>query len=150
MGSSNNIRELREKSGLTLSALSSELKERFSVEITPDAIAKYERGDRQPKFELVSVLSKFFGVPPTYLMGKNDDVGISRNVQNIISILMNENDLSVDTYRIIQELFSMTRTVFEQQSELKGEIEFLKADIDTLDERVSSLENKVLDDPFME
>lgn len=64
----NRIRELRQKNSLTLKELSQQLKD-AGFSISPDSLAKYERGDRNPKIEKWQELADFFGVSIPYLQG---------------------------------------------------------------------------------
>lgn len=64
----NKLKELREKKGLTLKQLSDALKEN-NVNISPDSLAKYERGERKPKYDKWVGIAKFYGVPVPYLQG---------------------------------------------------------------------------------
>ncbi len=89
----NRLRELRKEKKLTLKEVSSQL-EQNNLKISPDALAKYERGDREPKIETWETLASFFKVPPSYLMGlTNDKTGWldwSRNTGYSISRLKDE------------------------------------------------------------
>lgn len=67
----NRLRELRKEKKLTLKEVSSQL-EQNNLKISPDALAKYERGDREPKLETWQKLADFFGVPVPYLQGISD------------------------------------------------------------------------------
>lgn len=71
----NRLKELREDSGLTLTELSKELA-KSGISITPDALSKYERGDREPKIEVWKKLAKYFDVTIQFIQGetfgKND------------------------------------------------------------------------------
>lgn len=67
----NNIRKERSKKHLTLYEFSQELKN-VGINISPDALAKYERGDRDPKIETWEKLANYFGVKASYLMGLDD------------------------------------------------------------------------------
>ena len=64
----NRIKELRQKNSLTLKELSQQLKN-TGFNISPDSLAKYERGDRNPKIEKWQELADFFGVSVPYLQG---------------------------------------------------------------------------------
>lgn len=64
----NRLRELRKEKKLTLKEVSSQL-EQNNLKISPDALAKYERGDREPKLETWQKLADFFGVSVPYLQG---------------------------------------------------------------------------------
>ena len=79
----NRLRELRKEKKLTLKEVSSQL-EQNNLKISPDALAKYERGDREPKLETWQKLADFFGVSVPYLQGMN---GFSK--KEILKILNN-------------------------------------------------------------
>ena len=84
----NRLKELRQKNNLTLKKLSEQLSNR-DVKISADALAKYERGDREPKIETWKKLAEFYGVSPEYLMGLN-----SNNFGSRIKELRIKNGLS--------------------------------------------------------
>lgn len=65
----NRLREIRESKKLTLKETTSQLKEKGITNITPDALAKYERGDRDPKPAMWVALANFFNVSVPYLKG---------------------------------------------------------------------------------
>lgn len=70
----NRLRELRKNRGLTLKQLSKELKEKSDVDITPDALSKYERQERKmSNYEVVKKIARFFCVSTDYLMGTSRD-----------------------------------------------------------------------------
>ncbi len=78
----NRLKELRKEHGLILKEVSSQL-EQNNLKISPDALAKYERGDREPKLETWQKLADFFKVPTEYLMGiTNDRVTLTVNDLN--------------------------------------------------------------------
>ena len=64
----NRLRELRKEKKLTLKEVSSQL-EQNNLKISPDALAKYERGDREPKLETWQKLADYFNVSVPYLQG---------------------------------------------------------------------------------
>lgn len=68
----NRLKELRHEKNLTLKEVSSQL-EQNNLKISPDALAKYERGDREPKLETWQKLADFFNVPVDYLLGISKD-----------------------------------------------------------------------------
>lgn len=68
----NRLQELRHEEKLTLKEVSSQL-EQNNLKISPDALAKYERGDREPKLETWKKLADFFNVPVDYLLGISKD-----------------------------------------------------------------------------
>lgn len=68
----NRLKELRTNKGLTLKELSDELNKN-NVKISADSLAKYERGDRNPKIDKWQALADFFDVSVGYLQGIKDD-----------------------------------------------------------------------------
>lgn len=64
----NKLKELREKKGLTLKELSEALEQK-GISISSDSLAKYERGDRKPKYDKWVGIAKFYGVTVPYLQG---------------------------------------------------------------------------------
>lgn len=81
----NRLRELRKEKKLTLKEVSSQL-EQNNLKISPDALAKYERGDREPKLETWQKLADFFGVSVSYLQG----IGTIRDPEANINTLKDE------------------------------------------------------------
>ena len=75
----NKIRELRKEKELTLKELSNDLKQNGILEIAPDTLGKYERGDREPKLETWQALAKYFGVSVPYLQG----ISLDRDWQDL-------------------------------------------------------------------
>ena len=65
----NRLRELRRSHGLTLKDTAEKVKEQEALIITADALAKYERGDREPKLEILQKLADFFDVSVPYIQG---------------------------------------------------------------------------------
>lgn len=43
----NRLKEVRKEHGLTLKQLSKELKEQLGIDVVPDTLSKYERGERK-------------------------------------------------------------------------------------------------------
>lgn len=68
----NRIKKLRTNKALTLKELSQKLLIENKIKISPDALAKYERGDREPKIDKWQALADFFGVSVPYLQGIED------------------------------------------------------------------------------
>ena len=66
------LKELRLNKGLTLKELSDTLKEK-GINISPDSLAKYERGDRNPKMDKLIQLANFFNVSVLDLQGFKDE-----------------------------------------------------------------------------
>ena len=71
----NRIREIRENKKLSLKKTTELLKSNDLLTLTPDALAKYERGDRQPNEATWQALANFFNVSVDYLKG----YGYSKN-----------------------------------------------------------------------
>ncbi|MDN5638816.1 MAG: helix-turn-helix transcriptional regulator [Staphylococcus equorum] len=65
----NRIKELRKKKKLSLKKTTELLKSNDLLTLTPDALAKYERGDRQPNGDTWQKLADFFNVSVDYLRG---------------------------------------------------------------------------------
>ena len=72
MQAPNRLRELRESQGLTLKDTVKKMKDQESLTVTADALAKYERGDREPKLEVWQELARFFNVSVPYLQGLDE------------------------------------------------------------------------------
>ena len=62
---------MRIQNKLTFKELSEKLKEK-GIKISPDSLAKYERGDREPKIDKWQALANFFDVSVPYLQGIDD------------------------------------------------------------------------------
>ncbi|MGI1819334.1 helix-turn-helix domain-containing protein [Lactobacillus johnsonii] len=67
----NRIKQLRRENDLTLKKLSDKLKEN-NIKISSDSLAKYERGEREPKIDKWQALADFFNVSVPYLQGIED------------------------------------------------------------------------------
>lgn len=65
----NRIREIRENKKISLKKTIELLKSNDLLTLTPDALAKYERGDRQPNEPTWQALADFFNVSVGYLKG---------------------------------------------------------------------------------
>ena len=68
----NRLRELRKSHGLTLKDTAEKVKEQEALIITADALAKYERGDREPKIETWQKFADFYNVSVPYLQGLDE------------------------------------------------------------------------------
>ncbi|QOY98367.1 helix-turn-helix transcriptional regulator [Leuconostoc citreum] len=66
----NRLRELRKE--ITFQSLSHELA-RQGIQMSADSLAKYERGEREPKLETWEKLAAYFNVTPQYLVGWSDE-----------------------------------------------------------------------------
>lgn len=74
----NRMKELRIKKGLTLKELAKQLNNQ-GVSISSSSLIKYERGERTPRIEILSEISKFYGVSTDYLLGRD---GINQIEEN--------------------------------------------------------------------
>ena len=105
----NRLRELRKEKKLTLKEVSSQL-EQNNLKISPDALAKYERGDREPKLETWQKLADFFGVSVPYLQGISDLKGLTYSKDDVIKLINDtyvhekEKDLDIISGNIDQYL----------------------------------------------
>lgn len=61
------LKTLRQKTGITQKELASKLN------VSPAAYSLWEKGEREPKFEIIENLCTFFGVTTDFLMGRTDD-----------------------------------------------------------------------------
>lgn len=62
------LKYLRNRSNLTQEELASKLK------ISKSSISMYERGQREPDFELLELIADFFNVDMNFLLGENDNL----------------------------------------------------------------------------
>lgn len=74
----NRIREIRKNKKLSLKKTTELLKSNDLLTLTPDALAKYERGDRQPNVGTWQALANFFNVSVDYLKGTDDKTVIKK------------------------------------------------------------------------
>ena len=90
----NRLRELSKEKKLTLKVVSAKL-EQNNLKISPDALAKYERGDREPKLETWQKLADFFGVSVPYLQGVSDidDPNFYKNLELYLALIAESNSL---------------------------------------------------------
>lgn len=82
----NRLKELRLKRGLTLKQLSGCLNDE-GFYIAPDTLAKYERGDRNPKIERWLKLADFYGVSVPYLQGRYNHLTKKEALQVIHEVM---------------------------------------------------------------
>ena len=67
MGTFANVfKELRIKSGLTQQEMADKLK------ISRSSVGMYEKGEREPSYELLEAIADFFNVDMNYLLGKKE------------------------------------------------------------------------------
>lgn len=68
----NRLKELRQRKNLTFKELSKKL-QADGIRISSDSLAKYERGDREPKIDKWQALANFFDVTVPYLQGIDEE-----------------------------------------------------------------------------
>lgn len=144
----NRLRELRRSHGLTLKDTVEKVKEQEALIITADALAKYERGDREPKLEILQKLADFFKVPVPYVQGFDkyqpnklkelrDKKGMSQSqfVQTFNELLISKKmkPITIPTYsRWENSINSPTEKVWQQLAKyFQVSVPYLKGEIDT-------------------
>jgi len=144
----NRLRKLRESKGLTLKDTVKKMKNQESLIVTADALAKYERGDREPKLEMWQELARFFNVSVPYLQGFDEHKsnrlkelrnkkGISQSqfVQAFNELLISKKmkPITIPTYsRWENSLNSPTEKVWQQLADyFEVSVPYLKGEIDT-------------------
>ena len=81
------LKELRNEKNLTLNTLSEK------INISPQVLSRYERGDREPDIKTLITLSDFFGVSVDYLIGRTDDFGIIKKAAELPALTREETEL---------------------------------------------------------
>lgn len=133
----NRIREYRKQKKLTLKQLSEELAKR-DLKISPDALGKYERGDREPKLETWVKLGDFFDVPYPYLAGAGEKLSNSSKHDDDTYIFAQDlNQVKDLATRNLQEKYPHTNLASdklsaEQKTVLDGQIGMYIYAIDNL------------------
>ena len=85
----NRFKELREQNHLTLNELSIALKAQQQIYISPDSLAKYEQGERQPKIDKLEALATFYDTSVAYLRGL-DMAKLSERKEQLKQAFINE------------------------------------------------------------
>lgn len=138
----NRLRELRRSHGLTLKDTVEKVKEQEALIITADALAKYERGDREPKLEILQKLADFFDVSVPYIKGEIDTEYVGKIIKTIYLVACNkkitiltkkecirtEKDRTIAITELLLLLFkelnldhkSESREIFEKDASLLG------------------------------
>ncbi|MCI6883326.1 MAG: helix-turn-helix transcriptional regulator [Lactobacillus johnsonii] len=98
----NRLRELRKEKKLTLKEVSSQL-EQNNLKISPDALAKYERGDREPKIETWDKLADFFDVSVPYLRGATTYEILDLREKGIYDYVTEAMDRAFNDYAFLPE-----------------------------------------------
>ena len=60
------LRELRKEKGKTVKEVAAE------INLTPSAYSNYEQGIRQPSYDIIKKLCKYYDVTSDYLLGIED------------------------------------------------------------------------------
>ena len=81
------LKELRNEKNLTLNKLSEK------INISPQVLSRYERGDREPDIKTLITLSDFFGVSVDYLIGRTDDFGVIKKAAELPTLTREETEL---------------------------------------------------------
>ncbi|MCX8723086.1 helix-turn-helix transcriptional regulator [Lactobacillus sp. B4005] len=113
----NRLKELRQKNNLTLKELSEQLSKR-NIKISADALAKYERGDREPKIDKWNHLAEFYGVSLEYLMGLNSNSFGNRIKELRIKHGLSQSDLAKATGLTRQAISNYERGDREPKMEI--------------------------------
>ena len=91
---SNRLKQLRIEKGITQKEMAKDLG------TTDVSIGRYEKGEREPKTDMLNTLANYFDVTTDYLLGRTD----IKNNSNSNKINANKNDNENDIEKIIDEL----------------------------------------------
>lgn len=96
----NRLRKTRQEKKLTLKEVSEQLNKK-GFEITPDSLAKYERGNREPKLETWQKLADFFGVTVAYLLSQGIPIKIisKRLGHSRVTVTLNVYSYLIDEFK---------------------------------------------------
>ena len=109
----NRLKELRQRKNLTFKELSKKLQE-DGIRISSDSLAKYERGDREPKIDKWQALADFFNVSVPYLQGIDDkpNTGYSKDYiykqlddmykEDWVNPLIFKNGLGIQAFKLMK------------------------------------------------
>lgn len=124
----NKLRELRNKKGLTLRTAVKELSEKTNLSISPDSLAKYERGVREPKLAVWQKLADFYNVSILYIQGISpyksaSDVRDNQKTNNKRLDIMRffQEQLGSETYENDADLQELENALFEEGRQLNTE-----------------------------
>lgn len=106
----NRFKELREQNHFTLQELSDAIRRQKGIYISPDSLAKYERGERKPKIDKLEALADFHGVTVSYIKGDS--------TQNRLKLLRNQIGLTLDD---IEEKTGINRGTYNNYESGKTE-----------------------------
>lgn len=140
----NRLRKLRKENHQSLKDISIALS-KDGFKISPDAISKYERGEREPKLETWQKISKFFDVSVPYLQGLiNDDnsslFSIVKNVENTINKDINWDEIEKQSNHDKTDI--LTEIAFLKDKELITDNDDLNNQIDLAIKYLIIEENK--------
>lgn len=116
----NRLKELRQRKNLTFKELSKKLQE-DGIRISSDSLAKYERGDREPKIDKWQALANFFNVSVPYLQGIDDKPNTGYSKDYIYKQLDDayKEDWEDPTGQIMGGSFDKTVDAYLKQAKIK-------------------------------
>lgn len=124
----NKLRSLRRKEGLTLREAVKEINEKTDLLISPDTLAKYERGVREPKLAVWQKLADFYNVSILYIQGISpyksaSDVRSNQQINDKRFDVMHyfQEQLGPETYENDADLQELENALFEEDHQLNTE-----------------------------
>lgn len=124
----NKLRELRSEKDFTLRTAVKELNKKTGLSISPDTLAKYERGVREPKLVVWQKLADFYNVSILYIQGispykTKKEVYENQQDNNYRLNLMHfvQEQLGTDNYRNDTELQELEKALLKEQTQLNVE-----------------------------
>lgn len=90
------------------------------LNITPTSLTRYIKGHREPDFQTLCILTKIFNVTTDYLLGLEDEAGISI----VNTTLTDEEQRLIDYYRALPPelrsgVMTYTQTFYEMDKQSK-------------------------------
>ena len=102
------LKMLREARNLT----QKELGEKFNI--STSAIGMYEQGRRDPDTTLLAEIADFFGVSTDYLLGKTNELGIPKDLENA-QVAFNRGEFEDLTQDEVDALATIAKTLKSQR-----------------------------------
>lgn len=113
----NKLRELRLELGLTLKALAEQ------IGTTDKNIWAYENGVAKPPIDILIEYAKYFGVSTDYLLGLEDDFGITKTDSVSLPAYSKEEQQIIEDYRTLtpalKKMIKDTLKTFTTSEEVK-------------------------------
>lgn len=99
------LRDLRKERDLRQSELGEELGEFIGIgRISPSAIGSYERNEREPAYDHLIGMARYFGVSVDYLLGATDErLTVSQYIENLdfeFSELLSKYNIYFDGHKL--------------------------------------------------